>query len=62
MMPPSLPDCAAHDRELADLFHVHAALVAAEQTRPHLKENARWKLLRMDTYEAFWTAMQGERQ
>lgn len=57
-VPPNLPDCA--DRELADLFHVHAALVAVEKTRPHLKDSPRWKLLRMDAYEAFWRAMQGD--
>jgi hypothetical protein len=53
-------DCAAHDADLADLFHIHAALVRAEQGAPHLKDSARWKLLRMDAYEAFWRAMQGE--
>jgi hypothetical protein len=49
------------EAELTDIFNVHAALVAAESTRPHLKTSPRWKLLRMDAYEAFWRAMQGER-
>lgn len=44
------------ERELSDLFHVHAALLAAERTRPHLKDSARWRLLRMDAYEALMTA------
>lgn len=46
--------------DLEDVFNVHAALVAAEVTRPALKDNPRWKLLRMDAYEAFWRVMQGE--
>lgn len=48
------------ERELSDLFHVHAALVRAERARPHLKDNPRWQMLKMDAYEAFWRAMQGE--
>lgn len=47
------------ERELADAFNVHAALVSLESKRPHLKNNPRWKLLRMDAYEAFWRAMEG---
>jgi hypothetical protein len=57
--PPHIEDCAGHDRELADKFHVHAALVWVEQKRPHLKDNPQWKLLRMDAYEEFWRAMTG---
>lgn len=52
--------CRDYDAELASVFDVHAALVAAEKERPHLKNNPRWQLLRMDAYEAFWRAMQGE--
>ena len=49
------------ERDLADAFNVHAALVAVEAKRPALKDNPRWKMLRMDAYEAFWRAMAGER-
>lgn len=49
------------ERDLADAFNVHAALVAAEAKRPHLKSNPRWRLIRMDAYEAFHNAMQGEK-
>lgn len=48
-------------RELAEAFNVHAALVAAENARPELKNNPRWQLLRLDAYETFWRMMQGER-
>lgn len=51
----------ADERDLVDAFNVHAALVAAEAKRPELRDNPRWKLIRMDAYEAFWRAMEGER-
>jgi hypothetical protein len=60
-MPPYIADCDDHDAELADLFNIHAALVAAEKGRPALRQSARWQMLRMDAYEAFWRAMQGEK-
>jgi hypothetical protein len=31
--------------------------VAAEIARPHLKDNPRWRLIRMDAYEAYYHAM-----
>lgn len=42
-----------HDstQALAEAFNVHAALVAAEAGRPHLKNNPRWQMLRADAYE-----------
>lgn len=42
-----------HDsaQDITDAFNVHAALIAAEHARPHLKHSPRWKLLRMDAYE-----------
>ncbi len=55
--PPHIEDCGDHDRELAETFNVHAALVAAENSRPHLKANPRWRLIRMDAYEAYYKAM-----
>ena len=46
-------------RDLEDAFNVHAALVAAEIARPHLRANPRWQLIRMDAYEAYHNAMVG---
>ena len=46
-------------QDAADAFHVHAALVSTEAKRPHLKNNPRWQLIRMDAYEAFWRTMGG---
>lgn len=48
------------EHELAELFNVHAALVAAENSRPHLKSNPHWRILRMDAYEAYYKAMAGQ--
>lgn len=42
---------------LAEAFDVHAALVATEKARPHLADNPRWRVLRMDAYEAFHSLM-----
>ena len=47
----------AAERDLEDAFNVHAALVAAEIKRPHLKNSPRWRLIRMDAYEAYYHAM-----
>jgi hypothetical protein len=46
--------------DLEDAFNVHAALVAVEAKRPHLKDNPRWRLIRMGAYEAYYLAMAGQ--
>ena len=36
----------SREEDLSDAFNVHAALVAVEAKRPHLKSNPRWRLIR----------------
>lgn len=52
----SVPVIYYDERTAADAFNVHAALVAAEKQRPHLRDNPQWQLLRMGAYEAFYRA------
>lgn len=43
------------DADCMDAWSVHRALLSAEAREPALRDNPRWKLLRMDAYEAFHT-------
>ena len=52
-MPPAQPPHPGKSRAADETYQVHAALVKAEADDPALKNNPRWRLLRMDAYEDF---------
>ncbi|WP_298165075.1 hypothetical protein [Novosphingobium sp.] len=51
------PARLSDEQRAALAFEVHAALLRTEATNPKLKENPLWLILRQDSFEEFYVAM-----
>lgn len=56
----SIPVIRMDKRQADEAWEVHRALVKAEADNPALAHNPQWICFRMDAYEAFCRAFEGE--